>query len=91
MRKLGASLSWKTARGRFELLINSFRRSDRLKRTQSGVDEEFGEKEQLLQDMVEERNDKREGGDGKADRKMKEEDLIEAAKGLRDASIARRK
>ena len=48
---LGASLSWKSARSRFELLINSFERSDKMKARKSGISEDFGEKEQLLENM----------------------------------------
>ena len=90
MVNLGASLSWKSARSRFELLINSFERIDKMKARESGISEDLGKKEQLLEDMLEERNGGKEDLDLKASKKKKEE-LVEEARELRDASLARRK
>ena len=56
-----------------------------------GIGEEFGEKEQLLQCMLEERACKKEEAEGKAAKRKREEELAGAPKGLQGTSMRRSK
>ena len=83
--------SWKTARARAERLLKSFERSDKANRGRSGIDEDFSGKELFLSDMLSQRKDFMEGMNEKKKGKEREEGLLEAAQGLRERLLARKK
>ena len=69
MKNLGSFLSWGSARSRFELLPASFERNDTANRVVGGLEEECREKEQLLQDMLDEKNYRKQDAELKSEKK----------------------
>jgi hypothetical protein len=89
------ALPWSTngkhCNDRFKLLLAGFRRTDRARASASGTEEDFGEKDQLLADILSAVNDNEERGRVEREESAKrDERLVNAGQEVRANAMRRR-